>query len=348
MKKSLIVGVVVAVLLMASLAMAASYSDVPSTSIYAPAVEALSKAKIMVGSNGLFNGSATVNRYQLAQAAYNLLNYIEKDPLLAKAQDITVLQTVVNSIVKKLGDTNSIVANLQTELNSLKVVVSELKGVPEVSKVVASNTQKLSTLQTILISMKSDLSSKISAASNDAGKAVKLANINNNMIANQAKEIASINQSLKSLKANQNTDALLAKLKGELEAELNESSAFLYKKISVATKPIATNSKSIKDLQSQLASLKKKESDDYVALSTTIPSVKSSLSNQIGFIKNDLKNSKAQLSNQISNTKVALEQEIASANKKADVAMWIGIGGITIGAIGFGTFLYWVWNYWQQ
>ena len=347
MKKSLMVGAIVAVLLVASLAMAAAYSDVPSSSIYAPAVEALSKAKIMVGSNGLFNGSATVNRYQLAQTAYNLLNYIEKDPILAKEQDITVLQTVVNSIVKKLGDTNSIVANLQTEVNSLKVVVGELKGVPELAKVVASNNQTLSTLQTMLVSIKTDLSSKVSAAAANAGKAVKLANINNNMIANQAKEIASINQSIKALKASQNTSALIAKVKGELEAELNQDSAFLYRKIAVATKPVADNSKAIKDLQSQLASLKKKVSDDYIALSTTIPSVRNSLSNQIGFIKNDLKNSKAQLSSQISNTKIALEQEISQANSRANLAMWTGVAGIAIGAIGFGTFLYWVWYLYQ-
>ncbi len=359
MKKSLMVGAVVAVLLVASLVMAASYSDVPSSSIYAPAVSALSKAKIMVGSNGLFNGTATVNRYQLAQTAYNLLNYIEKDPVLAKKQDIVALQTIVNSIVKKLGDTNSIVANLQTEVNSLKVVVGEVqsvKNVTEIAKIVANNTNTISTLQNMLISIKTDLSSQIE-------KAAKLANINNNMIANQAKEI-------------------------------KQNSAFLYKKIAVATQPIATNAKAIKSLQSQLAALKTKESkdyialsteipsmsnslsnqmgfvkndvsnlktqlstlqsqlaalktkesNDYIALSTSIPSMQNSLSNQIGFIKNDLKTTKSQLSNQISNTKIALEQEVSQANKKANLAMWTGMAGIAIGVIGFGTFLYWVWN----
>ncbi len=346
MRKSLTVVAVVAILLLASFAMAASYSDVPANSIYAPAVEALSNAKIMTGSNGLFNGSTAVNRYQLAQAAYNLLNYLEKDPILAKEQDVIALQTVINSIVKKLGDTNSIVANLQTEVKSLKVIVDELKGMPNLAKIVANNTQSIDALQSLLVDVKMSLSSKVDSASANAGKALKLTNINNQMIANQSKELASVKQDIKSLKAAQNNDELM-KVKGELEAEINQTSAFLYKKIAVATKPVADNTKAVKDLKSQFDSLKKTQSDDYIALNTSVSSVKSSLSNQISFVRNDLKHSKAQLSSQISNTKIALEQEISNANNKANLAMWTGVAGIAVGAIGFGTFLYWVWYLYQ-
>ena len=346
MRKSLTVVAVVAILLVASFAIAANYSDVSANSIYAPAVEALSNAKIMTGSNGLFNGSAAVNRYQLAQTAYNLLNYLEKDPILAKEQDITALQMVVNSIVKKLGDTNSIVANLQTEVKSLKVIVDELKGMPDLAKIVVGNTQSIDTLQSLLVDVKTSLSSKIGDTSASVNRALKLTNINNQMIANQSKELASVKQDVKSLKAAQNNDELM-KTKGELEAEINQTSTFLYKKIAVATKPVAANTKAIKDLKSQLDSLKKTESGDYIALNTSISSVKGSLSNQISFVKNDLEHSKVQLSSQISNTKIALEQEISSANNKANLAMWTGVAGIAIGAVGFGTFLYCVWYLYQ-
>lgn len=346
MKKSLMVVAIVGVLLMASLVFAATYSDVPANSIYAPAVEALTKAKIMVGSNGLFNGSAAVNRYQLAQTAYNLLNYLENDPLLAKAQDITALQTVINSVVKKVGNNDAVVANLQKEVNSLKVVVDELKGTPDLAKIVASNTDSINTLQNLLVDIKTSLSSKVDAASANADKALKFANINNTMIANQAKEIASLKQDMKALKAASSNDELM-KVKGDLEAEINQTSAFIYRKISVATKPIADNKKAIDDLKAQVKDLKKTVDDNYIALNTSISSVRSSLSNEISFAQNDLKTTKAQLSSEISNTKVALEQEIANANNKANIAMWTGVAGIAVGAIGFGTFLYWVWNYWS-
>ncbi len=346
MRKSLMVVAIVAVLLMASLVFAASYSDVPANSIYAPAVEALTKAKIMVGSNGLFNGSASVNRYQLAETAYKLLNYLENDPLLAKAQDITALQTVINSVVKKVGNTDSIVANLQKEVNSLKVVIDEVKQSADLAKIVANNSDSISTLQSLLVEIKTNLQAKVDAASANADKALKFANINNNMIANQAKEIASLRQDVKALKNASNSDELM-KLKGELEAEINQTAAFIYKKISVDTKPIADNTKAINDLKSQLKDLNKTVSDNYTALNTSISSVRSSLSNEISFTQNDLKTTKEQLSNEISNTKIALEQEISTANSKANLAMLTGIAGIAVGAIGFGTFLYWVWNYWS-
>jgi hypothetical protein len=344
MKKSLMVVAVVAVLLMASLVFAASYSDVPANSIYAPAVEALTKAKIMVGSNGLFNGSATVNRYQLAETAYKLLNYIESDPLLAKAQDITALQTVINSVVKKVGNNDAIVATLQKEVNSLKVIVDEVKGTADLAKIVANNSDSINTLQNLLVDIKTSMESKVDSASANADKALKFANINNTMIANQAKEIASLKQDMKALKAASNNDELM-KVKGELEAEINQTVAFIYKKISVATKPIADNTKAIDDLKGQLKDLKKTVNDNYVALNTSVSSVRSSLSNEISFVKNDLKTTKAQLSSEISNNKVALEQEINNANNKANIAMWTGVAGIAVGAISFGTFLYWVWNY---
>ena len=342
MKKSLMVVAVVAVLLMASLVLAASYSDVPANSIYAPAVEALSKAKIMVGSNGLFNGSATVNRYQLAETAYKLLNYIESDPLLAKAQDITALQTVINSVVKKVGNNDAIVANLQKEVNALKLVVDEVKGTSNLAQVVADNSDAISNLQTMLVDIKSSLSSEIDSANANASKALKFANINNNMIANQAREIASLKQDMKALKAGSGNDEI-AKVKGELEAEINQTSAFIYKKIAVATKPIADNTKAIKDLKSQLKDLQSSFNKNNIAMNTSLASIRSSLSNRISFVSNDLKLTKSQLSSEINNNKIALEQEVKKANEKANYAMWVGLGGVTLAAVGFGTFLYWVW-----
>ncbi len=343
MRKSLMVVAVVAMLAMASLAFATSYSDVPANSIYAPAIEALTKAKIMVGSNGLFNGAATVNRYQLAETAYKLLNYLENDPLLAKAKDIATLQAVINSVVKKIGSNDTLVANLQKEVNSLKVVVNELQS-SDLSKIVAQNAQSISTLQSMLVEMQNTVS-QAAKANENAEKALKFANINNNMIANQAKELASLKQEIKALQA-ANSSNEIAKVKGELEAELNQTAAFIYKKITVATKPVAQNTKDIASLKSQLKDLNKTVSDNYIALSTSISSVRSSLSNEISFVGNDLKTTKSQLSNEISNTKVALQQEISKTDAKANLALWTGVAGIAIGAIGFGTFIYWVWNDW--
>ncbi len=343
MRKTLIMGVaVVAVLLMASLAMAAGYSDVPATSIYAPAVNALTNAKVMTGVNGMFNGTATVNRYQLAQTVYNLLNYVEQDPSLASAQDVTVLQTIVNSIVKKLGDNNSIVANLQSEFNSLKVVVDQLKSVPDVSKIVANNSDTLDNLQSVVVSMKTDLSNQIDSVSSQAEKALKMTNINNTMIAMQAKKIAADEQDAKTLTAN------VASLKADLTKMVNDNGTFLYKKIDLVNQSVTENASSIKALKAQLDSLNSTVSDNYVALSTSITSVKGYLSNQINFVRNDLSNTKSQLSNELSNTKVALEQEVKDATNKANLAMWTGVAGIAVGAIGLGTFLYWVWNYFPQ
>ncbi len=343
MRKSLMVVAVVAMLAMASLAFATSYSDVPANSIYAPAIEALTKAKIMVGSNGLFNGAATVNRYQLAETAYKLLNYLENDPLLAKAKDIATLQAVINSVVKKIGSNDTLVANLQKEVNSLKVVVNELQS-SDLSKIVAQNAQSINTLQSMLVEMQNTVS-QAAKANENAEKALKFANINNNMIANQAKELASLKQEIKALQA-ANSSSEIAKVKGELEAELNQTAAFIYKKITVATKPVAQNTKDIASLKSQLKDLNKTVSDNYIALSTSISSVRSSLSNEISFVGNDLKTTKSQLSNEISNTKVALQQEISKTDAKANLALWTGVAGIAIGAIGFGTFIYWVWNDW--
>ncbi len=359
MRKSLMVVAVMALLAMASLVFAAGYSDVPANSIYAPAIEALTKAKIMVGSNGLFNGSTTVNRYQLAETAYKLLNYLENDPLLAKAKDISTLQAVVNSVVKKMGSNDVLIANLQKEVNSLKVVVNELQN-SSVAQVVAQNTQSINTLQNMLVQMQ-DMISQASQASAKAEKALKLTHINNTMIANQAKELASLKQEIKGLQNNSQANANakeISTLKSQIKSlnktvsdnyialstSVSSVRSSLSNQISFVNNDLKTTKSNVEALSKTVKSLNKTVSDNYIALNTSISSVQSSLSNQINFVGNDLKVTKSQLSSEISNTKVALEQEIAKTDAKANLALWTGIAGIAVGAIGFGTFLYWVWE----
>lgn len=319
MRKTLIVSIViVAVVLMGSLVMATTFTDVPATSVYATPVNVVTNDNVMTGINGLFQGTQSVNRYELAQVAYNLINYIEQNPSLAKASDLQALQTVVNTLKDNLTSTNSIVVTLENQVGILTTVVEQLKKATE-------------------------------SASSTAGRALVLANMNNQMIANMSKEIAGLTQQTNGLQTSLTefkTES--ASTTAKLTQMINDDSIFLYKKIDLTNQQVAKNTTAIASLTAQLNTLSSKEANDVEVLTTQLSTTRNYLDNQINFLKNDLNNTRTELTNQISNTKASLETKINAVNDKANTATWLGAAGIAVGTATLGLFLYFVWYYWYQ
>ncbi|BBJ27778.1 coiled-coil domain-containing protein [Athalassotoga saccharophila] len=317
MRKTVIVSIaIVAVILMGSLVTATTFTDVPATSVYATPVNVVTNDNIMSGINGLFQGTQTVNRYTLAQVAYNLINYIEQNPSLAKTSDLQALQDVVNTLKQNLTSTNSIVVTLENQVAILTTVIEQLK--------------KATAL-----------------ASDTANKALILANVNNQMIANMNKEIAGLTQSVNGL---QNSLAefktQVASTTNRLTQMINDNAMFLYKKIDLVNQQVVKNTTDIASLTAALNNLSAKEANDIQVLTTQLETTRNYLDNQISFLRNDLNNTRTELTNQISNTKATLESEIKTVNDKATTATWIGAAGVAIGTATLGLLLYFVWYYW--
>ncbi len=319
MRKTLIVSItIVAILLIGSLVMATTFTDVATTSSYATAVNVITNDNVMSGVNGLFQGTSTVNRYQLAQTAYNLINYIEQNPSLAKASDLQALQSVVSALQQKLTSTDSIIVTLENQVDVITVVVEQLRKTT-------------------------------AAASETAGKALILANLNNQMIANMSKEVAGLQGQVNGLQ--NSVSALSTKLATTtqyLVSMINSNADFLYKKIDLVNQQVVENTTAIASLTTQLNNLSAKEANDYQVLGTELSTTRNYLDNQINFVKNDLVNTRNQLTNDISNTKTALQSEINTVNNRATVATWVGAAGIAVGVAALGTFLYWVWYLFPQ
>ncbi len=317
MRKTLIVSIVtVAVILMGSLVTATTFTDVPATSVYATPVNVVTNDNIMTGINGLFQGSQTVDRYTLAQVAYNLINYIEQNPSLAKASDLQALQSVVNTLKDNLTSTNSIVVTLENQVNMLTTVVEQLKQAT-------------------------------AAASATAGKALVLANVNNQMIANMNKEIAGLTQQVNGLQTSlADFKTEVASTTNRLTQMINDNATFLYKKIDLVNQQVTKNTTAIASLTTALNNLSSQEANDINVLTTQLETTRNYLDNQISFLKNDLANTRTELTNQISNTKATLQSEINTVNDKANTATWIGAAGVALGAATLGLLLYFVWNYW--
>ncbi len=317
MRKMLIVSIVtVAFILMGSLVMATTFTDVPATSVYATPVNVITNDNIMTGINGLFQGSQTVDRYTLAQVAYNLINYIEQNPSLAKASDLQALQSVVNTLKDNLTSTNPIVVTLENQVGILTTVVEQLK-------------------QTT------------AAASATAEKALVLANVNNQMIANMNKEIAGLTQQVNGLQTSlADFKTEVASTTNRLTQMINDNATLFSKKIDLVNQQVTKNTTAIASLTTALNNLSAKEANDINVLTTQIETTKNYLDNQISFLKNDLATTRTALTNQISNTKATLQSEINTVNDKANTATWIGAAGVALGAATLGLLLYFVWYYW--
>jgi chromosome segregation ATPase len=319
MRKALIVSIaVVAVFLMGSLAMATTFTDVSTSSVYATAVNVISNDNIMSGVNGLFQGTSTVDRYQLAQTAFNLLNYLEQDPSIAKASDLEALQSTVGELQQKLNSTDSIVVTLENQVGILTVVSEQLKKAT-------------------------------AAASATAEKALIMANINNNMIANMNREIAGLTGQVNDLQSSLSSfKTEVASTTQRLTQMINDNAMFLYKKIDLVNQQVTKNTTAIASLTTALNNLSAQEANDIQVLTTQLNTTSNYLENQISFVKSDLVNTRNQLTNDISNTKTALESQINTVNNRATTAAWIGVAGIAVGTFALGIFLYWVWYLFPQ